>query len=278
MTGGSGEPAGKAPGVGVAFGGGVIYSMAGVGVARVLEAAGIPIVAVSGTSGGALVGAAVASGLPGWELLQVATAMNWRDLVAFSPNRMGVLDGTPMARFVEQVTRCRTFDQLRTPLAVVATNILTGEGVRLTSGPLGPAIQASCAVPGLFQPVRREDRLLVDGGIVDNLPVPAVKAFRPAVTLAVDALTRSDQYQGTLRSGAHVVLKAYHTMVMKLCGGLERRADLVVAPDLTGCSVLNFRDSATLIRRGESAAEAVLPALRAKLAERLERRGPMDGR
>ncbi len=260
---------GLRPGIGLAFGGGVVYSMAGIGVARVLEEAHIPIAAISGTSGGALVGAAVAAGLRGWELLQAAEEMDWKDIVRFAPGRMGLLDGERMVKFVERITGCRTFEDLKIPLTAVATDILRGREIRFTSGPLGMAVQASCAIPGLFQPVKWEDLLLVDGGVSDNLPVAAVRDHRPALTVAVDVLTLSDTYQGRLRTGAHVVLKAYHTMVRRNVDAEERLADFIVMPNVSGLSVLNFGDTAELIQRGEEATRPFIPRLRAMLDSRL---------
>lgn len=257
------------PGIGLAFGGGVVYSISGIGVARGLLRAGVPIVAASGTSGGALVGSSVAAGLGPDALLKAALAMDWRDLTRFHPNRLGVMSGEPIVRFVERTTGVRSFEELAMPFTVVATDILSGREVRLSRGPLGQAVRASCAIPGLFQPVPYGEWLLVDGGISDNLPAAAVRAVRPALVVGVDVLTLSDQYQGRLRTGAHVVLKAYHTMLRRPNEREDRQADLLIMPNVAGCSVMNFRDAEVLIERGEEAVQAILPRLRATLDERL---------
>lgn len=263
------------PGVGIAFGGGVAYSIAGVGVARVIQDAGIPVVAVSGTSGGAFVGAALAAGLRGWELQQASEEMTWRDLVRISPGRMGLLSGEPMERHVERVTGCRTFEDLKMPMTIVATDLLRGEEIRLSSGPLGFAVRASSSIPGFFQPVAWEGKLLADGGITDNLPVEAVRAFAPSVVIAVDVLTRSDQYQGPLRSAPQLMLKAYHTMVRRNLELQERHADLIVTPDMGHLSVMNFHDVPEIIARGAEAMRPLVPQLRAMLADRLDGREPV---
>jgi NTE family protein len=266
-------------GVGLALGGGVVYSIAGVGVYRAMTEAHVPIVAVSGTSGGAIVGAAVAAGLPGWELKQAAVGLRWGDLVRFSPDRMGLLNGSPIGRFVENITGCTLIEDLKMPFTAVATDINTGEEIRLDRGPLGFAVQASCSIPGLFQPAPYGNRLLVDGGVVDNLPVDAVKVYRPAVTVAVDVLTKSDEFTGRIRNGAFVVLKAYHIMVKRIGEEVEREADIILSPDVSGCSVMNFRHAGELIERGEKAGREIAPKLKEMLAERLEgdgRKGAWD--
>jgi len=256
------------PGIGIAFGGGVVYSIAGVGVAIALHEAGLPVVSVAGTSGGALVGSAVAAGLRPWELREVGEDMDWGDLVRFIPGKMGLLNGDPIRTFVERVTGCRTFEELKMPFTAVATDLLHDVQIRFRTGPLGVAVQASCAIPGLFQPVKADDMLLVDGGISANLPAEAVRESRPAVTLAVDVLTLSDQYQGPLRTAAQVVIKAYHTLVKRELEYQERQADFVVMPNVSGLSVLNFRDAPEIIRRGEEATRPLISRIRALLADR----------
>ncbi len=257
------------PGVGLALGGGVVYAIASVGVYRALQDAGIPIVAVSGTSGGAIVGAAIASGMSSEALADLASKTNWRDLVRFTPNAMGIFSGDPIARFIEKYAGCKTIEELKLPFTAVCTDIRTGEEVRLKRGPLGIAVQASCAIPGLFQPVRLGPWTLLDGGIVDNLPVTAVQEYRPAVTLGVDVLTKSGPYHWRLRSGAHVVLRSYHTMMRKIMELQEKTADFIVSPDVIGLSILSFRGYPELITRGEEAVRPILPALQVRLADHL---------
>jgi len=260
-------------GVGLALGGGIVYTVASIGVYRVLEEAKIPIGAVSGTSGGAIVGAAIAAGVGPDELAGYAQEMDWSDLVWIFPNKMGLVRGDPIVRFVEKMTGCRTFEELKMPFSVVASDINTGEEVRLTRGPLGSAVQASCSIPGLFQPVQLDGRLLVDGGIVDNLPVEAVRQHRPAAVVAVDVLSYFESYQGRLRLGIQVVLKAYETMVKRITDLKGHKADLLVQPNVSGCSLYSFRDVPKLIKRGEEAVRPLLPRLRAIV----ESRGNVSG-
>jgi len=255
-------------GVGLALGGGVVYSVASVGVAKALESAGIPFVAVAGTSGGALVGAAIAAGIPAGRLAEMTGEIGWGDLISFMPNRMGLMDGSPTARFVEKLCGVSRIEELKVPFSAVACDISAGTEVRFTSGPLGPAVQASCSIPGLFQPPLIGGRLLVDGGIVANVPVRALEELGPAVTLAVDVLALAPSQQGRLRTGAHVILKAYNTMVREMSVGEERKADMVVVPDVSGWSVMNFRDAPGLVKAGEEAMQPLLPRLRSLLEGR----------
>jgi len=255
------------PGIGLALGGGVIYTIAGIGVFRVLEEAGMPISAVSGTSGGAIIGSAIAAGLTAAEIERVARKLRWTQLAWPIPGRLGLLNGSPISRFVERLTGCRDISELRIPFTAVCADVTTGEEVRFTDGPLGMAVQGSCCIPGLFQPVCWEHRLLVDGGIVDNVPVEAVREHRPLLVVAVDVLSFFEGSHGQLKLGMQVVLKAYQMMVKRISESQERRADMVIKPNVAGCSYASFRDVPKLIERGEEAMRAVLPRLRAMLEE-----------
>jgi len=275
MTEEKGQPVALRPGIGLALGGGVTYTIASVGVFRALQEAKIPVTAVSGTSGGALIGAAIAAGLPADEIARQAVRLRWHDIAWPIPTRTGLLNGRPMARFVERITGRRLIEELAIPFSAVATNINTGEEVRFTSGPLGMAVQASSAIPGLFQPVPLGKCLLVDGGITDNVPVAAVREHRSQVVVAVDVLRFFEGRQEHLRWGLELVLKSYQAMVKIISESQERRADLVVMPNVAGCSFASFRDAGKLIERGEEAMRAMLPRLRAILAE--YDRGPSLG-
>ncbi len=216
-----------------------------------------------------MVAATIAAGLGGERIADLARRLDWRDLVQLAPRTMGVFRGERLARYIERITGRARLEELSLPCAAVCTDIETGEEVRLTRGPLGTAVQASAAIPGLFQPVNWEDRLLVDGGIVANLPVAAARDLRPAMIVAVDVLTCSAGRQRRLRTGVHVALRAYHAMVHRLSETEARLADVVVQPDVTSCSVLNFRDASRLIAAGEEAMRALIPHVRAVLADRL---------
>jgi len=263
----SAEKRGAGTGVGLALGGGVLYTMAGIGVYRALEEAGIAVEAVSGTSGGAIIGAAIASGLPAREVERIAVKLRWHNIAWPLPSRSGLFTGRPLARFVERLTGCRNIEDLKIPFSAVATDINTGEEVRFKEGPLGPAVQASCAIPGLFQPLKMGDKLLVDGGIVDNIPVSAVREFGQRAIVAVDVLRFFEGHQDNLRSGIKIMLKSYQVMVKLISESSARPADLVVMPNVAGFSFTTFHDVAAIIRRGEEAATALVPRLRAIMEE-----------
>jgi NTE family protein len=147
------EDARRAPAIGLALGGGFARGIAHIGVLRVLEEAGIPIRAVTGTSVGALIGAAYCSGLCCDELDEVAHAVRFTTFARWTLSRFGFASNDRMVAFLDRTLKVKTFEELRIPLGVAATDFNTGEGVVFHSGAITDAVRASCAYPGMFLPV-----------------------------------------------------------------------------------------------------------------------------
>lgn len=175
--------------VGLALGSGGARGAAHVGVLKVLERAGLKISAIAGSSIGAMVGGAYAAGLPlariEEEWLTTSRAKLLRSFLPTFP-RAGLSSGAGLRRYLREILGDVRMEELPTPFAAVATDLDTGEPVVLRSGPLVEAIRASAAIPGVFQPVRWEGRLLVDGGMVEPLPVWVCRELGADIVVAVD--------------------------------------------------------------------------------------------
>lgn len=184
---------GRSSGVGLAFASGGPRGAAHVGVLKVLEREGIQVSAISGSSAGALVGGAYAAGVP---LARIEREWLDTDLPkvarAFLPTfpRAGLSSGREAVRYIRTLVGEVRIEELPIPFAAVATDLDTGEAVVLREGPLVQAIRASGSVPGLFQPVRWQGRLLVDGGLVAPIPVKACRDLGAAIVVAVDITPR----------------------------------------------------------------------------------------
>jgi NTE family protein len=165
-------------------------------VLKAFREAGIPVDVIAGTSMGAVVGAAYASGYRIDELIDMALEMRWWRLLGLADPkipRQGVIAGNRLERYFDTLTGGREFNQLEKHLIVVATDIATGEEVRINSGPVARALRASTAVPGIFCPVRSGQRLLVDGTITAPVPAAAAGEAGPAVMVAVDVCSPVDR-------------------------------------------------------------------------------------
>ncbi|WP_439578479.1 patatin-like phospholipase family protein [Elioraea sp.] len=174
--------------VGLALGSGSARGLAHFGVLRAIEEAGIAVDVIAGTSIGALIGAVHAAGRLD-TLAATFRALDWPRMVAFFDvvlPKSGLIDGTRIAAMVREHIPSATIEALSRPYAAVATDLATGEEVVISSGDVIEAVRASISVPGIFTPVRRNGRILVDGGLVNPVPVAVARALGADVVIAVD--------------------------------------------------------------------------------------------
>ncbi len=160
--------------LGLALGSGAARGLAHIGVLKVLEEADIPVYAIAGTSIGAFIGALYAAGVPVSRMEQVARELDWRRLARLLNPTMptsGLVDGSKLVEFMAELLPVNSFEELRLPLAVTATDIETGDPLIIRRGDLLEALRAALAFPGIFPPVCFGERFLVDGGLCN--PVPA---------------------------------------------------------------------------------------------------------
>lgn len=249
------------PSIGVALSGGAARGIAHVGVIQQFEEWGLPIDYIAGTSAGAIVGAAVASGITGKTMEKIARETEWWFLAKPIGFRSGLLSSRGFESWLARFIHAPEFADLTTPLAVTATDFCSGELVVIKDGPLLRAVRASCTIPGIFQPVEFLERQLVDGGLRQNLPVTTCKSLGADVVIGVD--THSDIFTGneipqtvvlSITHAAHILMH-HHTEEQR------RQADLLVQPRVGKMSAVNFRDVDMLINEGRTAALRSLPSL-----------------
>ncbi len=175
----------RKPRLGIALGSGSARGWAHIGVLRALEQAGIVPDVVAGTSIGALVGAAYASDRLD-QLEEWVSQIDWWEIIRYMDVRLGGVEGERLMRaFGERVGDAR-IESLAKPFGAVATDLQTGREVWFQNGSLLEAVRASIALPGLFSPVRFQERWLVDGGLVDPLPVSLCRALGAEQVIAVN--------------------------------------------------------------------------------------------
>jgi NTE family protein len=258
------------PGISLALGGGFARGIAHVGVLKVLEEENIPIQFIAGTSVGALIGAAYCSGVSTAELEQIAAQVRFKHFAKWTLSRFGFASNARMIGFLNRVLKVKTFEELRIPLAVTATDFSTGEGVVFHSGPLVDPVRASCAYPGMFLPVTIRGRMLIDGMLAHAVPTRPLRQMGSKHVLAV-------QLKGTWAGDAgprHLfdVIGQCFAIAQEMNSGLwKQAADLVIEPDVNGYKYDDFERSPDLIRAGELATRAALPELRKWLQSETER-------
>lgn len=248
-------------GVGLALSGGAARGIAHAGVLEILVEAGVTVRAVAGTSAGSVVGALFAAGVAPEEIGRLALETRWIDLFRVRLPHAGMVSGEGLEQFFERVIPARTFAELRLPFAAVATDLATGVRVDLTSGSVARAVVASCSLPVLLEPVWRDDRLLVDGGLSSQLPVRAVRQ-----TLGINPVIAVDVNVGGLEHPhlESVVDVAVHLAMLwaaRTAQEEQGEADLVIGVDARGINLHDLTQGPELLRRGRAAARSALPAI-----------------
>jgi NTE family protein len=249
------------PKIGLALGGGFARGLAHIGVLKVFEDEQIPIDFIAGTSVGSVIGASYASGVSAKELGEIASLVRFKDFSRWTVSRFGLFSNDKMADFLHKVLRCKTFEELRIPLAVAATDILTGEPAVFTHGDLVDPVRASCAYPGMFLPVNINGRLLVDGLLTHAVPAAPLRELGAERVVSVYLSARWVKPGGP-RHVFDIIGQCFSIAQDKMCGVWKAVSDVVVEPDIGDFGYDDFARADELVRAGEAAARAALPAIR----------------
>jgi len=254
-------PINHAPSIGLALGGGFARGLAHIGVLKVLEEEKIPINFIAGTSVGALIGAVYASGAHPQEMAEIAAQVRFRDFARWTVSRLGFASNDRMARMLHRWLKVKTFEELRVPLAVVATDFVTGEPVVFRSGELIGPVRASCAYPGMFLPVSLDGRLMVDGMLAYSVPTTPLRKMGAERVLAV-YLKAHWVNSGPPRSVFDVIGQCFSITQTRMSSVWQADADLVMEPEVQGFAYDAFDRGPDLVRAGEEAARRALPRIR----------------
>ena len=254
------------PKLGVALGGGFARGMSHIGILKVLEEENIPIDFVGGTSVGAVIGAGYCSGLSAKELEELACLVRFKDFARWTISRFGVCSNDRMQGFLEKIIKPRTFEELRIPLAVSATDFTTGEGVVFNSGPLIDAVRASCAYPGMFLPVRVDSRLLVDGLLGYPVPTKPLRAMGADRVIAVHLSAHWVKARGP-RHVFEVIGQCFSIAESKMRAGWAAHADVILEPAVGEFAYDSFARSPEMIELGANSIRAVLPEIKSWFAQ-----------
>jgi len=300
------------PYVVLALSGGGVKGYAHIGVLEVLEREGVGIAGIVGTSMGSIVGSLYASGRTAAELdtivrdvnlgeLVTATGGNYfnvsdkldRDVSMIRPevhmnnrNRvvgpLGLVAGTAVLEYIAQLLSHVTvtdFRQLPIPFAAVATDLVTGEKVVLRRGSLASAVRASMSIPGVFDPWEINGRLLVDGGMVSNMPVETAKELFPGYPVIAVNLTSELDPRENLGSMLSVISQSITILTMQNVRREAALADLLISPGVKEYPMLGSNPAGEIIAQGRTAAEKMVPQLREllKTAPRRPVRRPHEG-
>ncbi len=251
----------RTPAIGVALGGGFARGIAHVGVLRVLEEEGIPVKVVAGTSVGALIGALYCSGISIEELVGIAHSCRFTTFARWTLSRYGFASNDRMVSFLNRVLKVRTFEELRIPLGITATDFNSGEAVVFHSGSIIDPVRASCAYPGMFLPVQIRGRYLVDGMLSHPVPSHPVRDMGADRVIAVH-LRGTWSNGGAPRHLFDVIGQSFAIAQDAMAPVWRSAADLVVEPDVAGFAYDDFKRTDDLLQVGELAMRAALPEVK----------------
>ena len=256
-----GAASGRKPsGIGLALGGGFARGIAHIGVLRALEKNNIPICAIAGVSSGAMVAASLASGACADDIERVALSMRFRDVARWTLNLKGLAGSDRMITFLSRLLKVSRFEDMKIPLAIVATDIVRGKPVTFhEEGDVVMPIRASCSYPGLFLPIRYQGRILVDGFVAMEVPAEPLwqMGAKHVISVAIPSQDGLEDY-GNMFS---VVSRCFQVMSSRTENSWRRYSNVVIVPPVARMAWDSFDSAKRLIDLGEEAAMAVMPTI-----------------
>ncbi len=262
--------------IGLALGGGAARGVAHIGVLQALEEHKLRPSFIVGASAGALVGGLYAAGIAPATLATLAHTLRWRDIsslpmtiswtaLAARSMPLGILDLDRLSDWIcAMVGTDLHFDQLTIPFAAIATDITTGESIMLNEGAIAPAIRTSCSVPGIFTPVRRNGRLLVDGGASNNLPISAAQQMGADYVIAVDLLPSVSSPVPEPKNILEVSITSIYALIRAAQVDISL-ANCMIQPKVGHISLADLTVVGELIAAGYAATIAKIPEILAAL-------------
>jgi NTE family protein len=233
---------------GLAFGGGVVLGAAHIGALKAMEELDLSAEYVAGTSIGSFIAAMYAFGKSWKEIETVAIDLDWTDLTGLTLSGYGLLSNRKFGEIVRsQLGSCRIEDA-PIPLAIVATDICTGNKVVLRKGDVATAVMASSSIPGIFRPVESGEMLLVDGVLTENVPVSPLQEMRAGKIICIDLFGRH-----TFRRPEHLpnlLLNAFYSAMRAISQIQIKSADLIISPDLSRFSLVDMSAVPEIIETG----------------------------
>jgi NTE family protein len=259
--------------VGLALGGGAARGLAHIGVLEVLEKEGIPVDMIAGTSAGAVVGALYAQGKRAGQIKELALDTGWWKLVSLidlALPRSGFIEGTRIKNQLKTIIGDISFSDLKMPLACLATDISSGEEVVINDGSVLEAVRASISVPVIFTAAKRGDRYLVDGGLVNPVPVSTVRRMGADLVIAVNVIppmgvrlqpAKSAKEPSIFQAMLHSLYISTYSLVRSNLAG----ADIVIEPRLPNIGYGDFQRVNEAVRQGEIAAKELVEQIKQQL-------------
>jgi len=257
------------PKIALVLGGGAARGFAHIGVIRALEQEKIPIDMIVGTSVGSLIGAIYASDMNSFELEWTAFLLEKDSIFDFGIMNaftgMGLAKGDKLEEFVKTKIATVNIEDLKLPFAAVATDLNRGTRVVLDRGSVAKAVHASSAIPGVFNPVDHQGKLLVDGGLMDNIPIAVAREKGADLVIAVDISENVANFN--INNIVDVMLQAVNIMFNENVRYKKKESDVLISPQVGGVAMLDFTQKKRCMQAGIEATQKAMPEIRKKIEE-----------
>ena len=242
---------------GLALSGGGARGFAHVGAVMALEENGISFDLVTGTSAGSIVGGALAAGMSANDIAAMSSKTGFASVIRPAVPIRGLFSNEPLGRLIAREFPAASFEELKIPFAAIAFDLEKNEKVVQTEGDLATAIRASCAVPGVFTPIRDgQGRVLVDGGVVSPLPADTAREMGADVVVAVDLMACGASFRSNPRSGIGITIQSAMALLRTLAISQHTFADVVIEPAIAHLRPDQIGKRDDFIRLGYEAAAA----------------------
>jgi len=255
--------------IGLALGSGAARGLAHIGVLAVLQKEGIPIDMIAGTSAGAIACALYAHSADAEQIIKQAAELGWKKIAPLidpSLPKTGLMKGKKIENLLASYIGDNIkFSDLKIPFACVATDIDTGEEVVIDRGSVPEAVRASISVPAIFTVVKRGDRYLVDGGLVNPVPVSVVKRMGADFIIAVNVMPEVTDRAEKIDKEPNIfqiIMQSIYITTYSLVRSSVEDADTVIEPDVANIGAGDFQKAQELILRGEQAAQSAIPEIK----------------
>ncbi|HZK34498.1 MAG TPA: patatin-like phospholipase family protein [Bacillota bacterium] len=246
--------------IGLALGAGATRGMAHIGVLQVMEELGVRPDFIAGSSIGSLVGALYAAGVSPKMMEGIAQNLDAKLCYDIGIPRKGFIRGKKLEDLIRLMTRNKSFEDLDIPLAITAVDLIKGERVIIKEGNVAQAVRASISIPGVFQPVYKGDKVLVDGGILERIPVGTVGEMGADFIIGVDVGSRGDHRPST--NIIEIIIQSFDVMQKEIAENNTIKDAVMVIPEINLENPLGFDQVGETIEAGRIAAMDVLGKLK----------------
>lgn len=238
--------------IGLALSGGAVLGIAHLGAIKVLEENEIPIDIIAGTSAGSLVGAFLSAGYSSDQLLEMAQSLTWEKIGKITIPKMGLLNSKALEKFIDEELGRIDIQSLPKQYAAVGVDLAAGEEIIFRQGPVSEAVRASCAIPGVFTPLIKNDKIIVDGGVLNFVPTDVVRQMGAEYVISIKLMPSINKNKPPQN-----IIQILVNSFMLALGQIAEHApagDVTIVPDLTNLNPHDFNQANELYLRGRIAA------------------------